>query len=273
MKAFAGNRGRKWSFIVFLLILTGCFFLSDNSLAITSQDEKTNSSETGALIIKGKDLYDQGRKMFYNAESEVSDAKAALIAGQEVFRQLEEGFPRYYWQAIVQFELGRITETTGDKVAAGKYFDETIMLSKKALLLDGNSSDANRLLGSSYAKLINVRVPMSVVRHMAKIPKLLNLAIHLDENNYAAYTSLGIYYYNLPKLFGGSLDKAVSYMQKARDSKDEFERFYTYAWLGIVYRQQEKMVEAVASLNGALAIYPNSPWVKGLLREVEGDQR
>jgi tetratricopeptide (TPR) repeat protein len=96
--------------------------------------------------------------------------------------------------------------------------------------------------------------------------KLLKKALSLDEKNYTAMNSLGMYYINAPAIGGGSVDKGIEVLQKALESKDEFDNFISNVWLGTAFQKKKNTDEASRHYQSALKIFPNCPWVKRLLQ-------
>ena len=100
-------------------------------------------------------------------------------------------------------------------------------------------------------------------------------ALELDPENPRVWMLRGIGAVNTPAMFGGGLDKAEEYLKKsivffAKDKPQppapSWGANEAHVWLGQVYAKQDKIAEARAEYQKALAIEPNDMWVKyGLL--------
>ena len=109
--------------------------------------------------------------------------------------------------------------------------------------------------------------------HGPQACNMLKHALELDKKNFTAYDSLGVYYINAPVIGGGSMAKGIQTLQNALESKDEFDNFISHVWLGQAYQKKKDSDQAVKYLKKALEIYPNSPWAKGLLKQIEKNSK
>lgn len=96
-------------------------------------------------------------------------------------------------------------------------------------------------------------------------------AMALDPVNARVWLMRGIGAYNTPAMFGGGMDKAEEYLRKAISlyatdkplpPAPSWGASEAHAWLGQVYAKQDKIAEARAEYQKALAIEPNDMWVK-----------
>jgi tetratricopeptide (TPR) repeat protein len=249
------------------------FFGLTVGVSIKAEVQENNSAAMvgNPCLEKGRGLFYQGRRMFYSGETDISEAVNTLVSARETLDQMtDDDFDKYYCQAQVEFVLGRIAEESGKKSEAVEQYTKSSQLAKKAFDYNKKSSEAHRLLADTYLRLINLKGAVYAMSYGPQALKLLNVAVSLDKCNYPAYNSLGIYYYHLPIIWGGSSTKALKYLRKALESKDEFDNFLSYTYLGIVYNNQNKIREATDNLDKALAIYPGNLWAKGVLEEVKG---
>jgi tetratricopeptide (TPR) repeat protein len=223
-------------------------------------------------LIQGKELFIKARRMSYNAEASYDAVKDILNSSSKCFNKLPDGYQKYYWLAQTEFERGEIAESSGEKRQAAQSFTESGNLARKALSDNPKFSDANRLEADSIMRLMSYNGAMYTMSQFPKVIKLLNNAISFDAYNYTAMNSLGVYYINAPAIGGGSVPKGIQNLQKALESKDEFDDFIANVWLGKAYQKKKNNNEAVKYIKKALEIYPNSTWAKGLLKEIEKRQ-
>jgi tetratricopeptide (TPR) repeat protein len=125
------------------------------------------------------------------------------------------------------------------------------------------------LEADSIMRLMSYNGAMYTMSQFTHVIKLLKDAISFDAHNYTAMNSLGVYYVNAPAIGGGSVPKGIQNLQKALESTDDFDNFIADVWLGKAYQKKKNNNEATKYIKKALEIYPNSPWAKGLLKEVE----
>lgn len=137
----------------------------------------------------------------------------------------------------------------------------------KALKINPKSSDANRVLADTIMRLMDYKGAIYMMSKGPQALKLLNKALSLDEKNYAAMNSLGMYYIEAPAIGGGSVAKGMDILQKALESKDQYENFISNIWLGKAFQKKNNSSEGEQHFQKALGIYPNSPWVKELLQK------
>ena len=213
--------------------------------------------------------YLTARRIFYNAEAPTEEAKKKLLAVKEFFGQRLTGAEQYYWLAMVEFTLAELEEMRGEKRAASQAFTECSRWAEKALKANKGLSDAHRILADSYMRLMSYNGAIYTMSKAPQAVKLLNKAISLDKKNYAAFIALGVYYLNAPAIGGGSVEKGIEALRKALESKDEFDLFLSYLWLGKAYGQLKKEEEARACFNKALEIYPQSPWAMEWLNQLK----
>jgi Uncharacterized protein conserved in bacteria len=236
---------------------------------------RANAAEIGTSpannpdLVQGQALFIKARKMYYNAEAANGDLIKLFTADQNLFAQLPDGYDKFYWQSQVAFDLAEMAENSGNKKQAAAGYTKSGDLVRKALRYDAQSSDANRILADTIMRLTTYNGTMYTMSQGPQALKLLNRALSLNQHNYAAMNSIGVYYINAPAIGGGSVDKGIKILQKGLESPDEFDQFIAYVWLGQAYAKKQSSGEAVRNFDQALQIYPNSPWVKDLLQKVQ----
>ncbi len=247
-----------------VLLLLCCLNVVINMEVINAQNEETINIFETENVAQGKDLYFKGRKMFYNAENTPDQARATLALSKESFAKLSEGDLKCYWLAQVEFTLAEIDERTGNKKEAAMEFSKSNDLVKKAINYNEKLSDAYRLLADTYMRLMDYNGPLYSVNHGPQALRLTKKAFQLDNQNFTALNSSGVYYVSAPKAGGGNINKGIADLEKALASNDPFDKFIAHVWLGTAYQKKGNKTEALNHFDRALKIYPNSPWAKGL---------
>lgn len=253
-------------FQAFLIVLTVYLLLTFN-YKVNGAQNKTPAM-TNTEITKGVELFIKARKMYYNAEAPINIVMEILNDSEESFAKLSESFDKYYWQANVAYLSGEIAEVLGEKQQAAEDFTESHELIRKALDYNPKSSEAHRVLADTIMRLMSYKGTIYMMTKGPQALKLLNKALSLDGANYTAMNSLGMYYINAPAIGGGSVDKGIEVLQKALESKDEFDNFISNVWLGTAFQKKKNTSEASRYYQRALKIFPNSPWVKGLIQSI-----
>lgn len=247
------------SLTVFLLL--GCLYVSGIEV-VNAQNEQVISN-----LKQGKDLYFKGRKIYYNAENTLDQARAVLASSKESFAKLAESDLKYYWLSQVEFTLAEISESVDNKKEAAMEFTKSHDLAKKAIDCNEKHSDAYRLLADNYMRLMDYNGPLYSVSNGPKALKLTKKAFQLDNQNYTALNSAGIYYISAPKIGGGDIGKGIATLEKALASNDSFDKFIAQIWLGRGYLKKGDKTKALNYFHQAQKIYPNSRWAKELVNQ------
>jgi tetratricopeptide (TPR) repeat protein len=221
------------------------------------------------LLEQGKELFLEGRQMFYNAEKPIPEAIATLNEGKELLLTATDSFGKYYWLAQVELLLGEVKEVANEEKEAARCFSNTEELINKAIDFDPNRSDAYRILADAYVRLMPYKSMFYAMSHGSKANNLYKKALDLDDKNYAAYNAMGVYCLHAPAIGGGGVDKAIENLEKALESNDRHENFISYIWLGTAYEKKKMPGEAEAYLEKALEIYPNSQWAQSVLNRIK----
>ncbi|NLW47637.1 MAG: hypothetical protein GXY86_09915 [Firmicutes bacterium] len=241
-----------------VLLLLGCIGFS---WAYAQSEQDMSDLE------QGKTLYFKGRNMYYNAENTIDQIRATLGLSKESFAKLAESDQKYYWLSQVDFTLGEISEVAGNKKEAAQEFSQSNRLAQKAIDYNDQFSDAYRLLADTYMRLLNYNGPLYTMSHGPEALRMAKKAFKIDNHNYTALTSEGMYYISAPKVGGGNIKKGIATLEKALASKDSFDRFIAHIWLGTAYLKEKNKTKALKHIQLAREIYPNSSWVKELLEQ------
>ena len=148
-----------------------------------------------------------------------------------------------------------------DKKAAGVAVDKAIDAAQRSIHLQDNSADAHSLLADLYGRKISLGNAMFAgPKFGPKVKEENAKAVALDDKNARVWASLGRQYLMTPKTFGGDVAKAIESFKKSvalDPQQDE-----TYVWLAKAYHRQGDKAKARDALQHALALNPDSSWVK-----------
>ena len=132
------------------------------------------------------------------------------------------------------------------------------------------------LLSSVYGMLIaTARVQMIAGMQLgSKSTEWIDRAVAAGPQNPRVWIMRGIGAYNTPSTFGGGLEKAETYLEKALEliatdapapPLPAWGRADAHVWLGRVYAKQKKRDAARAEFEAALALQPRNGWISHVL--------
>lgn len=141
----------------------------------------------------------------------------------------------------------------------------------KCKKLSPDFSEAYVLSAYLYGFLISLD-PLKGTVLNAHISDNLQHAKLLENNNPRIYLVLGMNYYFTPPAYGGNIDSAKIYLQKAVELFNTYQLIdpaypdwgyeETYAWLGQIALAQDSVKQAESYYHKALEIYPEYAWVE-----------
>ncbi len=130
-----------------------------------------------------------------------------------------------------------------------------------------DNAEGKALLAGIYG----MKIGLKPIRGMSLGPKssrLLTEAIAKDDNCALAYYHLGTSAYNTPETWGGSVAKAATYLQDAKERYEagaiehNWEYLNSLAWLGMSHHKLGQYTQAQQLFELALQHEPNFGWVK-----------
>ena len=135
---------------------------------------------------------------------------------------------------------------------------------EKAVALNGNSAEFNRILGTLCGQMIS-SAGLAGIKYGKCALNSVNKAIELDPKSSEAYVSHGVGNYYLPAAFGGGMELAVKDFQKAIELNPKLAD--AYLWLGLVMRKENKIPEARKAFAKSIELNPNRIWAKQQLEK------
>jgi len=151
--------------------------------------------------------------------------------------------------------------------------DEAEAQLKAALKIDPKSAEALALLSSVYG----AKIAKSSIRGIVLGPRSSGAiadAVKLEPNNPRVLLSQGVGKFNTPAMFGGSDTEAEALIRRALTAFQSepagkpwpgWGCFDAHAWLGQIFAKRGDKAAARAEYERALAIAPNSGWVRYVL--------
>src|SRR5580693_2838400 len=187
---------------------------------------------------------------------------------QSLTTRLEESITRnaadavtYFGLALVRSYLMDVYEMRKDKKAAAVAVDKAIEAVQHSIQLNDKSAGAHSLLADLYGRKIPLgNAMLAGPKFGPKVKEENTKAMALDDKSPHVWASLGRQYLLAPKMFGGDATKAIESFQKSLaidPSQDE-----TWVWLARAYEKQGDKTKSQGAIQHALALNPDSPWVK-----------
>lgn len=234
-------------------------------MLITIQLQARMPTNTDSLLLKSK-----------KGLAEAIDAwnEGSMINARAQFERLlkidSTSFLCHYYIAYANYRLASFYHTQRDNDKIDKVVDDAIDHLQKALDLNSEFADGYALLSSMYGEKIAVS-PIKSVYYGPKSGAAMSKALEIEPNNPRAYLMNGTSKYYTPKLFGGGTENAMEALQKATQcfktykSKSELYPDWgereTYAWLGIIAKDNGDLIQARKYYEQALVIDADYGWV------------
>jgi len=164
-----------------------------------------------------------------------------------------------YQLALAHSYLAEVAIEVHDKPRAFAAAEAGIQAAERAVDLNPNSAEYNRILGTLCGQAVS-SAGLAGLRHGRCALESIDKAVQLDPKSSNAYLSHGVGMYYLPSAFGGGVDVAMRDFRKAialnPNSAD------AWLWLGIALRKTNQPVEARKAIEKSLELNPNRLWAK-----------
>jgi tetratricopeptide (TPR) repeat protein len=152
-----------------------------------------------------------------------------------------------------------------DKKAEAESVDKAIDAAQRSIQLNDKSADAHSLLADLYGRKISLGNAMFAgPKFGPKVKEENARAMALDDKNPRVWASLGRQYLMAPKMFGGDTSKAIETLEKSAALDPQQDE--TYVWLAKAYKKHGDKAKAQEAIQRALALNPDSPWIKNAAR-------
>lgn len=169
-----------------------------------------------------------------------------------------------YRLALVESTAAEVAIEQRDKIKGREFAESGMKAAERAVSLNANSSEYNRILGTLCGQMISSN-GLAGLKYGNCALKSVDKAIELDPNSSDAYLSHGVGNYYLPQAFGGGLELAIKDFQKAIELNPKSAD--AYLWLGLALRKENKNAEARKAFEKSLELNPNRVWAKQQLEK------
>ncbi|MBI3270294.1 MAG: tetratricopeptide repeat protein [Planctomycetes bacterium] len=233
-----------------LLLATVIFALSLGGQAWAQAEKKA--------LKEGDDLYAQ-REKGDSARQAVEKYQAAIEANDKCEEAYWKIGKCYYW-------IGE-SETDGGKKQAA--FREGIDVVKLGVQVNEKSAACHFWLGVLYGKYGEAKGIAQSLDLVDPIKEEMNTVMKLDEKFEGGGCNrvLGRLYYKLPRMSGGSLDKAIEYLKKAIALGPN--NLLNHLYYAEALKRDGKKDEAKKECDWILAAKPEAAWVPEGKRQQE----
>jgi tetratricopeptide (TPR) repeat protein len=169
-----------------------------------------------------------------------------------------------YRLAVAESFAAEVAIEQKDKAKGREFAESGMRAAEKAVSLNANSSEYNRILGTLCGQMVSSQ-GLSGLKYGSCALKSVNKAIELDPKSSDAYLSHGVGNYYLPAAFGGGIEPAIKDFEKAIELNPKSAD--AYLWLGIALRKENKNPEARKAFAKSLELNPNRIWAKQQLEK------
>ncbi|MEO0091244.1 MAG: hypothetical protein ABIK61_00835 [candidate division WOR-3 bacterium] len=183
---------------------------------------------------------------------------------------------------VANYKLSQIYFTIGDHVSNKsekiKYFDLGLSYAKKALAIDSNSVWAHFWYLANLGALTQLKGVFSALAEVSEVKNEIETVLRFDSNNVWALNAQANFYYELPKVLGGNVDRSVEILNRALAIDSNYSTLYVS--IAKAYIKKRNFSQAKFYLNKLLSL--EKPWPLAdyiiddkptglkLLKEIEG---
>ncbi len=165
----------------------------------------------------------------------------------------------HYEAALAYSYLAEVAEEVRDRAAARQAAEAGIQAAEKAVALEPNSAEHQRILGALCGQAIPGNLA-SALKYGRKSLEALDRALALDPKSSDIHLSRGVGRYYLPAALGGGAEAAIEEFRKAIDLDPRSDQ--AHLWLGLALRKANRNREARQALARALELNPRRIWAK-----------
>ena len=193
------------------------------------------------------------------AALEAAAARAAAAAEKQ-----PQNARVHYEAALVHSYLAEVAEETRDRSAARQAAEAGIQAAERAVALEPNSAEHQRLLGSLCGQAIPGNL-VAALKYGRRSMEALDRAVALDPKSAVVHLSRGVGRYYLPAALGGGAEAALVDFGKAIDIDPKSGD--AHLWMGLALRRANRNREAREALARALQLNPARIWAKQQLEK------
>lgn len=206
-------------------------------------------SDVKELISKGDELYAQ--------RESIEKAKEAQKLYEEAIKLDPKNYEAHWKLAKTIYFIGQRSPEE-KKVSI---FEKGVEIAKKAVALEPNKPEGHFWLGVLYGVYGEARGVMKSLFLVDDIKEEMNITLKLDPNieGGGPYRLLGRMYYKLPGIAGGSKDKSLEYLLKAKEICPS--NALTRIYLADTFLAMKKKEEAKKELKEVIEMEPDPRWI------------
>jgi len=176
-----------------------------------------------------------------------------------------------YAIAYTAWRMASLSRVPGDERNA--MLDDGVARLQAVVNANPRDAEALALLGGLYALQIG-RAPLKAIVLGSRVSGTLDRAAKVAPNNPRVPLQAGVSAFYTPAAFGGGSNEAERLLRRslelfAQERRDQpwpnWGRMDAHAWLGQVLARKGDRAAARAEYDEALALAPNSGWVKNVL--------
>ena len=226
----------------------------------------TKNSAAGKLLKKAKEI---SKEAFIKYDANLFKQSIGLC--ERVLSAEHNNSLAKYYLAYNQYRLLLMPTKNGKDNLFDTYYEQAVENAKTVARQNELKPEANILLSALYMMQLS-KNQAEAPTISAKIYKLLGQAQSNNPQNPRIYLVKGIMLFHTPKMFGGSVEKALTNFKKAarlfESSKQGFVDWgylETLAWEGQSLQRLKKYSEAESVYKKSLKIEPEFKWVKYVL--------
>ncbi|MEO0142112.1 MAG: TRAP transporter TatT component family protein [candidate division WOR-3 bacterium] len=117
------------------------------------------------------------------------------------------------------YEMARVCQLLGDiqdnKKDRLNFYNKGIEYGKKALSLDKNSAEAHFWYMVNLGRTAQTKGALNSLKLVSEIKKEIETVLEIEPKHTGALDAYAMFYYELPKLMGGDLNKSIEYLNRA----------------------------------------------------------
>ncbi|HDJ23278.1 MAG TPA: hypothetical protein ENF17_05240 [Candidatus Aminicenantes bacterium] len=195
---------------------------------------------------------------FYQEMTDMETAKAALSKYRKAAALLDNKYEAFWRISRILYYIGDHSEKKKEKKS---YFSQGIYYGERAIELEPNRPEGHYWLGVNYGKYGEVRGVLKSLSLVKPIKREMNKVIELDRSYEAggADKVLGRVYFKLPGFAGGSKEKSLEHLLKAKEIGPEDPLACLY--LAETYLTLDEVAKARQELEFVLSLKDDPRWI------------
>lgn len=203
-----------------------------------------------------KELISKADEMYGEREN-LEKAKEAQKLYEEAIKLDPKNYEAHWKLAKTIYYIGQRSPEK-EKVSV---FEKGVEIARKAVTLEPNKPEGHFWLGVLYGVYGEARGVMKSLFLVDDIKEEMNITLKLDPNieGGGPYRLLGRMYYKLPGIAGGSKDKSLEYLLKAKEICPT--NALTRIYLADTYLAMKKKEEAKKELKEVMEMEPDPRWI------------